>query len=728
MVLCIIGCVFFYKTIFFGLLPVPSDSLVGLYHPWRDFYVSTYPQGIPFKNFLVTDPVRQQIPWRHTVIEELKHGLMPLWSPYSFSGAPLAANIQSGAWSPFNLLFFLFDFPVAWTIIIISQPLLSMIFMFLYIRRLKNPILSSLFGSVIWGFSGFSIAWMTWGTIGHVALWLPVLLLLSDRISEEKNVRRQIAFIIMFVLVNAVQLSAGHAQTSLYVLGLAFVYGIWRIRKGLKHPIIGFTVSWIVSFVVTSPIWKPMLDLINDSNRITGTYWLKEGWFFPWQHLAQFVAPDFFGNPTTMNYWGVWNYGEMIGYIGLLGIIFAVGLFFVRHTRDELFWIFVLGIAFLFMTPNPIGELVFRLRIPVFSSLQPTRLLVVVDFALSMLAVYEFSRIEKGDRKPLVRGVLVIGCCISLLWVWSLMTGTIVSIRNLYLPTGLFVLIVCFAGVLIRFKDNRKLVRMALISLFLITSVDLFRFGWKFTPFTPTSLFFPETKTISFLKAQQDPFRVLSVDERIFAANTLEYYGIESVSGYDPLFEKRYAEFIASQEQKKVVTDISFERIIAPNLISEAFLSLLNVRYVISIDPIEDERLSLVFEEGQTKVYENTAFLPRVYFAKDVVNVSLDEAALSHISNPSFSPKTESVVLHGGVRKQDTVSDLESIRLIEYAYGNMIIGIDTMQERLLVVSNPYYPGWKVYIDGTETQILQVNYLFMGILVPKGQHSIQVTYK
>ena len=30
--------IFFYPTLFGGKLPVPSDSLVGLYHPWRDMY------------------------------------------------------------------------------------------------------------------------------------------------------------------------------------------------------------------------------------------------------------------------------------------------------------------------------------------------------------------------------------------------------------------------------------------------------------------------------------------------------------------------------------------------------------------------------------------------------------------------------------------------------------------------------------------------------------------
>ena len=76
----------FYSSEYFlanrisGKLPVPSDTLVGLYHPWRDLYRDTNPRGVPFKNFLITDPVRQQIPWRKIVIDQWKEGIIDLES------------------------------------------------------------------------------------------------------------------------------------------------------------------------------------------------------------------------------------------------------------------------------------------------------------------------------------------------------------------------------------------------------------------------------------------------------------------------------------------------------------------------------------------------------------------------------------------------------------------------------------------------------------------------
>src|SRR5258708_5057504 len=61
--------IIFFFPVFLGKLPIPADTIVGLYNPFRDYYAKQYPRGVPFKNFLITDPVRQQYPWRNLVID-----------------------------------------------------------------------------------------------------------------------------------------------------------------------------------------------------------------------------------------------------------------------------------------------------------------------------------------------------------------------------------------------------------------------------------------------------------------------------------------------------------------------------------------------------------------------------------------------------------------------------------------------------------------------------------
>ena len=44
---------------------------------------------------------------------------------------------------------------------------------------------------------------------------------------------------------------------------------------------------------------------------------------------------------------------------------------------------------------------------------------------------------------------------------------------------------------------------LIIISVFLLTIIELFRFSYKFTPFTKESLIFPQTKTTSYLSNQE---------------------------------------------------------------------------------------------------------------------------------------------------------------------------------------------------------------------------------
>ena len=366
--------VFFHQTLLEGKLPVPSDALVGLYHPWRDVYAGAFPRGVPFKNFLITDPVRQQIPWRKLVIAAWKSGKLPSWNPYTFAGVPLNANIQAAPFYPLNVIFFLFNFPVAWTILIIIQPFLSGLFLFWYLRSQKLSFMASLIGAMVWAYGGFAFSWMTWGTITQTALWAPLSLLAIDKLLcfEQTKLRRACwAFLLTVSVVMCV--TAGHAQVAFYMLILDVIYAFWRMKSG-GNPV-GF--RWIVLSVVLSILftvvqWVPLLQFLPQSGRLSSLEsWKKAGWFLPWQNLTQFVAPDFFGNPATLNYWGVWNYGEFIGYIGIIPLVLAISAMFL--TGVPVFFSWAVIASFLFMLPNPISMLPFMFHIPLVSVLQPTQ-------------------------------------------------------------------------------------------------------------------------------------------------------------------------------------------------------------------------------------------------------------------------------------------------------------------------------------------------------------------
>ena len=160
-------------------------------------------------------------------------------------------------------------------------------------------------GALGFSFSGFFIAWMEWGTIPHVALWLPLALLSIDKIflyfTEKSkiwfdkltilsNVEEQFknknllkwGFVFVFSLVSS--FFAGHLQIFFYLFALVLVYFIARwVQLGMsKKMLLLFLILNSLFLIFTSVQWLPTLQFILHSAReVDQVGWQSEGWFVP---------------------------------------------------------------------------------------------------------------------------------------------------------------------------------------------------------------------------------------------------------------------------------------------------------------------------------------------------------------------------------------------------------------------------------------------------------------
>ena len=239
---------FFLPSLISGKIPIPADSILSLYHPFRDISIDGFSPGrFPAKNPLITDPVLQTSPWRKLVVEAFKNKEMPLWNPYSFSGQPLLANLQSAPFSITNLLFFIFPFKAAWSVQIILPQVLAGLFMYLFLKEINLSKTASVFGAAILPFSGFFIAWLEWGTIIQTAMWLPLILYLILRFSKKISAP---VFALLALSFSQVIFS-GHLQTALYVLLTALAFLIYMYAKEKNLPLDGeyYTNKQILSML-----------------------------------------------------------------------------------------------------------------------------------------------------------------------------------------------------------------------------------------------------------------------------------------------------------------------------------------------------------------------------------------------------------------------------------------------------------------------------------------------
>ncbi len=720
---------FFYPLILQGKIPIPADTIVGMFHPFRDVIWDNFTTGVPFKNFLITDPVRQQYPWRSLSMELIKTGQLPLWNPYSFSGTPLLSNFQSAVFYPLNILFFLLPFPLAWAILILLQPLLAGFFLYLYLRNFNVSKTGSIIGMLAFSFSGFFIAWLEWNTVIQTILWLPLILLSIERITSQN---RKFIWSLIFIFSLSSSFFAGHLQVFFYSFLLILAYIISRIiiLKADRFKIFLSFIFYLLSFIfLTSIQWLPTVQFILHSAREfdQGLY-TKEGWFIPWQNLIQFLVPDFFGNPSTGNYWGVWNYGEFIGYIGILPLIFSIYTLVFIKSKKVLFFGCFLFLALLFSLPNFVSFIPYKLGLPAIATSQPTRLLSITVFCLSILAALGFDHLlkniaKKESKKQILTILGAFFLTFLFLWIIIFANHLTISQRNLLLPTALFMLSSITLYIL-TVKTKVHLTRFAIYLIIFITIVDLLRFGWKFTPFSGSSWLYPDTKILDYLRTNSQNHRFLSIDRRIMPPNFSIMYKLQDVSGYDPLYLKRYGEFISAWERGKPdISPASFNRIITPTNISSPITNLLGIKYILSLDERKETFLKLVQKEGETRVYENTLVFPRAFFVSKVIFSKDDQDEIEKIYENINSLATKVTTQETINIDYDPIGKNESASIIKYGENQITLKTNSSKKRLLIITDIYYPTWKAYIDGSAEKIYKVDYTFRGIVVPPGKHTV-----
>ncbi|OGG12808.1 hypothetical protein A3D77_07165 [Candidatus Gottesmanbacteria bacterium RIFCSPHIGHO2_02_FULL_39_11] len=722
-----LGGIFFYPFFIFGKIPIPSDALVGLYYPFRDTLNTRYPNGYPYKNPLITDPVRQQYVWRELSVDAFRKGKLPLWNPYSFAGTPLLANFQSASFYPLNILFFIFSFPFAWGILVSLQPTLSLIFMYFYLRELKITKAASVVGSLAFSFSGFSISWLTWNTVGHTVLWLPLILLSGEKII--KNTSLKWSLVLLFSLCSS--FFAGHLQTFFYIGVFSLIYFVAKLINGIRHPgfiypenpydvrkkLIVFFIFVILFTAITSVQWIPTLGFISQSARNADqANWQKEGWFVPPQNLLQFFAPDFFGNPATGNYYGVWNYGEFIGYIGMIPLFFALYAALKLKDKKSIFFVSIIMVSIVLITDNPVSEIPYRLNIPYIGTSQPTRLMSLIDFSLAVLASLGVDQLRSNTKQK--RSVLFsIAIILMLLGIWTFSRNPVAR-NNLYLSI--------FLGLIIILTTQAYRIRPSKIVLpvyLLVTVFDLFRFGWKFTPFTSTDLLYPQSSLLSYLEDNSHNYRVMANDRRILPPNVSSHYKIQDVSGYDPLYLLSYNKFVSSWNSNSLnLKPSAFNRIVTPQNYESPVSDLLGIKYLLSLTPVQSLKWEYVMRDGETYLYQNKDVLPRAYLAQTVFQKETDQDVMREVLNNKNSDSafsTENITLGS-----KSLTPSESAVIENYEENDIRIKVISGDTRMLVLTDPYYKTWKAFVDEKETQIFKVNFLFRGVVIPSGEHIIE----
>jgi hypothetical protein len=163
-------------------------------------------------------------------------------------------------------------------------------------------------------------------------------------------------------------------------------------------------------------------------------------------------------------------------------------------------------------------------------------------------------------------------------------------------------------------------------------------------------------------------------------------------------------------------------------------LSIANAKFLLVApgQSVENPALRLVYEGADMKIYENLNALPRAYIVHRWRVLPHEDCLLTYLSNDDFDPSGE-VLLAAPLGRKPAPPGLaggppDEVAIVDYSPNDVIIKCRASREGILVLADQDYPGWRALVDGRPQPILTVNYLFRGVVIEAGEHSVRFSYQ
>ncbi len=695
----------------------------------------------------------------------LAAGAWPLWNAGLYGGAPHVGDIQAGFLYPPNLILFLLkpDFPYA-TLQWLSMAHIWFAGAGMYLlltRRLGLRRVAALTGALTFMFCDALITHFGNLNFSAVASWLPWVFwayrmdrqwqIADSRRWQDRalSVLRDLWPAVLAGVLLAVATLAGHIQATLFImLALAAYTGFWLWLQR-SEPLPGWRVVFalvslftclLVSLLLAAPILLPALQLSEYTARASWNYTQAGGYSVSPALWIGWLIPGFFGRGPQY-YWGVWPRVE-VGYVGILPLILGGLALALRRERRTWLWIGMASVSFvvaLGIYAIPHGWLTL---LPGFGQLRaPGRMVLVTDFALAILAAIgldallqafdaraaaAFERVWRvvGYATGAVWAVSVPLACLALLLMQDRESGTVVRVSITLTAVLAFagLLTASFLWLTARRGAWGRLTTLAWLAAGLVFLDVASLAAYQDLGDRDPSLSFRQDAIATFLAKQPGPFRIdtKTAIEREWQPDTALLYpsgapgaGLEDIDGLvNPLRladAGRYWDNIGSR--------------------STRLYDLLNVRYVIAHKdaPLDWSKFVLAFDgDPKLNVYENKNALPRAFLVPQAQVIADHEAALTAIRAPGFDPSATAIVegassVSAGGNGQ--VSDLRS------GPNRMSMTVTADAPAFLVVSQVWYPGWQVWVDGRlQGAALRTDFLFQGLVVPSGMHQVELRFE
>jgi len=241
-------------------------------------------------------------------------------------------------------------------------------------------------------------------------------------------------------------------------------------------------------------------------------------------------------------------------------------------------------------------------------------------------------------------------------------------------------------------------------------------------------------KVASYLAAQEGLFRIYSPSYSI-SQHVGALYGLEQLDGVDPsqlAWVRSYMSLAGGYPVEGYGVTIPYFpddtdiRTAWRDAVPDAsLLGLLNGRYVIAEFPIAARDLSFVAQVGSSYLYENGRVLPRAFVVTRAEAASGWQEAQDRLRE-GYDPSSSALVEGGMVLSGAAGYQAANVRFA--SPNRLVIEARADEPALLVLSEVWYPGWSVRVDGERCPYYRVDGIVRGVYLDPGTHVVEWRYR
>ena len=661
-------------------------------------------------------------------------GQIPLWSPLTMGGAPHVGNPLSALFYPPNWLFAILPVSLGFNVLYCLHLFIGGAAMYGLVRwsYARSPF-AAFVGGLGYMLTPKLVAYIGSGHVGltQAFAWLPLALwLLRGALQRRSGILAAWCGAVLALVYLADPRVALYGSLLVGSYALWGMIGTWRkegwrvaIRLGLRLSLVPLALVGVGAVQML-----PTLELMQATTRSSLT--LEDAGYasLPWRYLMGVLIADRGG------------YHEWMNYLGLAPLGLALLALWRSSERERWFWGGLSAFCILYSlgVNAPLFPLIYRLLPGVGWIRVPTRALLLVALAVNLLAALGVDAVYRGGWADGARRWATLIAFAGLLACASLGIGFALLLGK-EMPASILAFVVIGAAWmgwwLLSVRRTLPLPVLQVILAALLLG-DLWAVGRSSLQLlSDEEVFADGAGPASYLAEQPGPFRVYSPSYSI-PYHVGSRYGLEQLDGADPLALRWIAHFMSLAGGTPFLPQYSITIPMFPEgsdirtawreaVPDASLLGLLNGRFVVAAFPIDAPGLALRVQAGGSYLYENERSLPRAFLVARTERVASWEEAHARLA-AGYDPAMGALVEDGPAL--DGPSGWQAARIDSWSPNRIVVEAEADRPSLLILSEVWYPGWRVRVDGQKQPLYRVDGVVRGVYLEPGTHVVTWRYR